>query len=371
MSSPRTRVAVAGHTGRGDYGHELDRAFLGLAAAEVVAVADPDEQGRTAAMGRLGARGGYAGLEELLEREQPEVVVVAPRHLDRHRELVLAACGHGAHVFCEKPLAPDLTAADEMVEAAERAGVCFAVALPWAHEARAGIVADLLANGAIGELLGFSARTKCDHRGGGEDMLILGVHFMDMMRRFAGDPRWCQATVWHQTRLAGPRDVVKGGEGVGPVAGDRIRSEYGFDGGIVGTVESIRLGIADRAQHPYDLTLHGTAGALRVRAPYADHSIWHCADPFGRPERSHWERIPAPQVPTYGAYHRPAAVDLLAAIRGGREPLCSGRDGRQALEMVLAAYASHRQGGRVRLPLEQRSHPLMDWIAAEPGERAA
>ncbi|MGN6558622.1 MAG: Gfo/Idh/MocA family protein, partial [Solirubrobacterales bacterium] len=154
MRPPRTRVAVAGHTGRGDYGHELDRAFLGIATAEVVAVADPDERGRVAAMSRIGARRGYASLAELLEREQPEVVVVAPRHLDRHRELVLAACEHGAHVLCEKPLAPDLEAADEMVEAADRAGACLAVALPWAHEARAEIVAELLAAGAIGELLG-------------------------------------------------------------------------------------------------------------------------------------------------------------------------------------------------------------------------
>lgn len=360
-------VGVAGHTGAGDYGHQLDRAFVGQRGAEIVAVADPDEAGRAAAMKRIGAPRGYPALAELLERERPEVVVVAPRQLDCHRELVLAACGQGAHVLCEKPLAQDLEQADEMIDAAAGAGVRLAVALPWAHERRAEIVAGLLSSGAIGELLGFSARTKCDRRGGGEDFLVLGVHFMDMMRRFAGEARSCQATVWRRGRLAEAGDAGLGGEGVGPVAGDRIRAEYAFDGGVVGSVESIRLGIEDRARHPYDLTLHGSAGAIRVRAPYADHSIWHCADPFGRPERSPWRRVPAPEVPTYAAYHRPAASDLLAAIRADREPRCSGHDGRAALEMALAAYASHRAAGPVSLPLADRSHPLADWAGAPAG----
>ena len=42
------RVGVIGHTGKGNYGHGLDRVWLELPDCEVVAVADPDESGRAA-----------------------------------------------------------------------------------------------------------------------------------------------------------------------------------------------------------------------------------------------------------------------------------------------------------------------------------
>lgn len=46
------RAAIIGFTGGGDYGHGHDRIFTGLEGVDVVAVADPDEAGRTAAMQR-------------------------------------------------------------------------------------------------------------------------------------------------------------------------------------------------------------------------------------------------------------------------------------------------------------------------------
>lgn len=47
---PRTyRVAVIGRTGKGNYGHGLDVVWTTFDNVEVVAVADPDEKGRSAA----------------------------------------------------------------------------------------------------------------------------------------------------------------------------------------------------------------------------------------------------------------------------------------------------------------------------------
>jgi predicted dehydrogenase len=53
--------------------------------------------------------------------------------------------------------------------------------------------------------------------------------------------------------------------------------------------------------------------------------------------------------------------DLLAAVETGRQPLSSGHDARAALEMILAVYESHAAGGRVPLPLAERTHPLARW----------
>ena len=97
------RVAIVGHTGRSNYGHFLDRAFVGVEGARIIAVADPDETGRGAAVARTGAPTGYADYREMLERERPDITVFASREIGDHCELVTTAgesrhpaAGHGA-----------------------------------------------------------------------------------------------------------------------------------------------------------------------------------------------------------------------------------------------------------------------------------
>jgi len=55
------RVAVIGHTGRGDYGHGLDRVWLDVPETRIVAVADADPQGLARTVKRLGQPKGFTG----------------------------------------------------------------------------------------------------------------------------------------------------------------------------------------------------------------------------------------------------------------------------------------------------------------------
>src|SRR3954464_11246387 len=96
MAPKKYRVAVIGRTGRGNYGHGLDVVWKEIDDVEIVAVADPDEKGRAAAAKRLGAANAYADYRTLLEKERPQIVSVADRHLDMHREVVVACARAGA-----------------------------------------------------------------------------------------------------------------------------------------------------------------------------------------------------------------------------------------------------------------------------------
>ena len=87
----KLRAAVIGHTGRGDYGHGLDVIFTGHPACEVVAIADPDDAGRSKAAARAGAARQYADYREMLAKEKPQLVSVAPRHADQHAAMAVAA----------------------------------------------------------------------------------------------------------------------------------------------------------------------------------------------------------------------------------------------------------------------------------------
>ena len=64
VASPakKYRVAVIGHTGRGNYGHGIDTVWNAFSQMKVAGVADPDEKGRADALARTRATP-FAGLE--------------------------------------------------------------------------------------------------------------------------------------------------------------------------------------------------------------------------------------------------------------------------------------------------------------------
>lgn len=179
------RVAVIGRTGRGNYGHGLDSVWKEFANCEIVAVADEDAGGRAKAEKRLGAKG-YADYREMLAKERPQIVSVSPRWIDCHRDMVVACAEHGCHVFVEKPLCATLAEADEMVAACDRAHVKTAISHQTRYSPRIQVVKELIAAGKIGEVIELRGRGKEDRRGGGEDLMVLGTHIMDLMRWFAG-----------------------------------------------------------------------------------------------------------------------------------------------------------------------------------------
>ncbi|SVE43660.1 uncharacterized protein METZ01_LOCUS496514, partial [marine metagenome] len=125
------KVCIIGHTGCGDYGHSLDQAFVGVEGAEIVALADPDEAGRTKAVGRTGAQKAYADYREMLSIEETDIAVLATHEMSSHLDMVLAAAEQGTHVYVEKPLARTPAEVDQMLKACDRTGAMIVMAHPW------------------------------------------------------------------------------------------------------------------------------------------------------------------------------------------------------------------------------------------------
>ena len=219
------RAAIIGHTGHGNFGHDLDTCLDDVEGVTVVAVADPDEAGRARAASRSGAARQYGDYRQMLERERPQLVVVAPRWSEEHRDMALAALEVGAHLLMEKPISVTLAEADEVLAAAARARRKVAVA----HQMRlAPAVVHLkkrIDEGLLGDLLRIVAYGKQDSRAGGEDMLVLGVHLFDLMRMFAGDPLWCTARIQQGEHDITVNDAHRVKEGIGPVAGDTVEAQ--------------------------------------------------------------------------------------------------------------------------------------------------
>ncbi|HEX9369738.1 MAG TPA: Gfo/Idh/MocA family oxidoreductase, partial [Roseiflexaceae bacterium] len=368
------RAGVIGHTGRGGFSHGLDVAFAGLPGVGIVAVADPDEDGRRRCVEKTstGAESpprGYADYREMLAREALDLVAVAPTDLDQREVMVTAAAEAGVRaIYCEKPLAQSLEQADRMLAACDARGVKIAVA----HQNRSfpapRLVQRLIAGGKIGRLRRLRAWPKQDSRGGGLELLIHGTHMFDLMRLFAGDGRWCHGRVIAGGRDATAHDAHQGQYATGLIAGDDISAEYGFDSGVVGEFESMVSDDGGGSEYLH-MEVSGSAGTLAFWSEIGS-PVYFTLRPYALPDVwDEWERIqPEPvAVPTGFSRLHPGnqalVRDLLAAVEEDRAPDSSGHDARAALEMVLAAYESHRQGKRVTLPLAERAHPLERWMA--------
>lgn len=108
----RTGVIGVGHLG---YHHA--RNYKALDGCELVGVVDLNPDQRDRAANDFGVPA-YGKLEDLLAAGVDAVSVVTPT--SSHEAVTLACLDAGVHVLVEKPIAPDLAAAEAMVSAAQR-----------------------------------------------------------------------------------------------------------------------------------------------------------------------------------------------------------------------------------------------------------
>jgi len=359
------RVAVIGHTGKGNYGHGVDTVWLQFPECEIVGVADPNEAGRDSAIKRLKAPRGFADYRKLLDETKPDIVAVCPRWVDQHRDMVVTAAERGIHIYMEKPMCRTLEEADQMALACEKNNVKLAIAHQTRYSPKLHVVREMIMDGKIGKVLELRGRGKEDRRGGGEDLWVLGSHVMNLMHHFGGEPNWCFAQVQQDNRPIGKEQVVEGNEGIGPLAGDSLAAMYGMDDGVTAYFASQRNQGAKGNR--FGLQIHGSEGIIEILTGYLP-AVNFLPDSRWSPGRSGAKWIPVSsagpgQAETLknGGLNEGnvmAVRDLLEAIQQDRLPECSVYEGRTTIEMIAGVFESHRQGGPVTLPLKNRKNPL-------------
>lgn len=357
------RVAVIGHTGKGNYGHGIDTVWLKVPQCEIVAVADPDEKGLAAAAARLKAPKTFADYRAMLDEVKPDIVAIGPRWLDQHRDMCLAAAARGAHIYMEKPFCRTLAEADEIIKACEKADVKLALAHQTRYSPKLQVIRDLIDDGKLGTILEFRGRGKEDKRGGGEDLWVLGSHVLNLIHFFGGDPQWCFARVEEGGQPISKEHVKAGNEGIGPLAGDTITAMYGLDSGATAYFGSKRDAVGNR----FGLQIYGSKGIVEILTGSLP-SASFLPDPMWSPGRSKvaWQPITSagvgvPETMSDGGLdggNIMAVKDLLQAIEEDRHPECSMYEGRTTIEMISAVFESHRQGRPVSVPLKTRENPL-------------
>jgi predicted dehydrogenase len=355
MSQKTYRAAAIGHTGAGNFGHGLHTPYKNIENVEFIAVSDPNEEGREKAAAEAGALRSYADYRDMLEKEDLDIVSVCPRWTADHVAMVTACLEAGCSVYSEKPMTSTLADGDIIVGTAKKHGLKVAVAHQAVYLPATHAIKKMIDDGKIGTIQAIHASGKQDHRGGGEDMIVLGTHTFNMMRFFVGDVAWMQSHV-----TTNGKEVTSGGdhkptEPVGPVAGDCINSYFAFKNGVSGFFESRR----DQAgSGRYGMEIVGSEGIFSLRGDVANRLMVY-PHPVLLPSNpdQEWEAIDLDQTP-FSSGNELAIRDLIDAIENDRKPISAAEDAVAALEMILGAYESQLSGQRVPFPIANREHPL-------------
>ncbi|MCH5373696.1 MAG: Gfo/Idh/MocA family oxidoreductase, partial [Planctomycetes bacterium] len=279
------------------------------------------------------------------------------------RDMVVAAAERGIHVYMEKPFCRTLAEADEIVAACEKNNVKLAIAHQTRYSPRLHVVRQLLEDGAIGQVLELRGRGKEDHRGGGEDLWVLGSHVMNLIQHLGGEPDWCFARVLQDGRPITREDVQPGNEGIGSLAGDTVSAMYGLDDGVTAYFGSKRNAAGGR----FGLQIYGSAGIIEILTGHLP-PVYILQDPTWSPGRSRRNWVPVTSAGigkeeplVDGGLHGGnllACRDLIAAIEEDRYPECNVYEARATVAMIAAVFESHRRNAPVNFPLETRKNPL-------------
>lgn len=381
------RVGIVKDTSKPMLGlHGLDTAFRGLPDVDIIAHVDSNAEDLDQKLAHTGAGRHYATLAEMLADEPPDIVVLTSRHPYDHLEQVQATAEAGCHIYCEKPLAANLREADEMIRIVESERIKFCMAHPSRYSLPFRTMKAMVEAGEIGAPVTAYGRGKCDHRGGGEDLIVLGTHILDLQTFLFGAPEYVYADVTCGGCRVAAGDRTETVEPIGPAAGDEVFAYFRFPGDVRGVFESRRGLLDSKSGNVYmGLTVVGTEGTLSKRfvdggmpdsglrisrrpgppeddsrfemVPLVEDRVISGAEPL---DYTIWGPDPTPGARFFLDANRFAAWDLICSIEQDRQPVSNAYNARVALEMIQGIYASHLRGGKVCFPLEDRAHPLDD-----------
>jgi len=343
----KERIGI-GIIGAGFMGMLHARAFSQLPDAFIAGVSDPVLKEAPEIPGISKPVEFYNDHNKLLESENVDAVVVATPE-DLHRDIVVDSAGSGKHVLLEKPIATTVEDAEAIINAAEENKVKLMMGHILRFDNRYAQIKSAVDEGTIGKPLVCYARRNAPiqeaRRLGGrvevED--YISVHDIDQVLWYFSDRAVkvsAEIVEGDVMKELGVHDFIwitirfqNGGLGV-------IETGWGLSGGMVNWQKpSSWGGFGDVC-----LELIGDKGSVYL--DYRPMSLTGVDDEGWKfPDTLHWPVL-----------HGEVVGDILEearyftkVVRGERDIISSGQDGKNALEIVLAAKQSYKESRQVKL----------------------
>jgi UDP-N-acetylglucosamine 3-dehydrogenase len=337
---------AAGATGFG-MAHLHAAGYEASPDAEIVAVADINPVNLDIFREEHNVPHGYLSVDAMLDKETLDIVSICLwPHLHAPVTVNVAQAGVKA-IHCEKPMAMTYGDAREMVAVCEENGV----QLTFNHMRRFGPpfrkAKALLAEGTIGDLERLEAYT--------DNLYDWGTHWFDMLFYYNDETpaEWVIGQIDARGSHAIFGAMVEG-QGLSffkfknGVAGLMVtggRSFFDADPGV-GRESLKSIGCGNR--------LIGTKGTIEVGVQGGPDLRYRNLETGGE-----WHDVALEGGMHGNDLHAQGVLDLIDALKTGREPELSGYRALRATELIFATYESSRRRGRVDLPMTISDGPFM------------
>ncbi len=306
------------------------QAYEGLNEICLSALCDTNRERLDACGDEYGIGRRYTGLQEMLEREKPDILHIVTPPAIREEPMLLAALAGVRGIIVEKPIALDPAQAGAIRYIAERRGLKVAVNTQRRYFATCRQLKKVLDEGLIGDIQWVRAVTR-------GNILSMGPHMVDLLLFFLNDTS--PVNVWATASGMNGYDYGH------PAPADML-IRYIFPGGITAYCEDAASAVGTIGEDDFWQHLEFNFWGSRGRAWWRQNSDWGY----------HTEGTAAPVVePTSWAESdvpgQQEFTRAMAAWLDGREVhLNSLNRALQGFEAIMGAFLSAYTGRVVDLP---------------------
>lgn len=318
-----------GVIGAGTMGSAHAGAYASLAETELVGVCDVRQEAASRVAQATGSK--VVSAEELFDDPEVDLIdVCVPTPF--HKEFVMRAARAKKHIFCEKPLARTLKDGEEMVRAAEEAGVKFGVGhvvrfFPEYLAAKRAIEAGRIGKPGVVRTFrgggGFPLASQdwyANYEWSGGLTLDMIIHDFDFLRWVFGDVQrvFAKATTFRDYNRI-----------------EHVFVTLRFVSGVIAMVEG---SWANLGGFSYGFEIAGDAGLIH----YDSRDIVPLRSvTTGGPGGG---GVPVPESTLEESPYVTEIKDFVGAIIEGRAPTVDGREALATLRIALAALESIEKG---------------------------
>ena len=328
-AGPPIRVAVVG-TGEW-WGRQHAELFARRDDTSLVAVVGRDP-GRTAARAAEAGTRGYIDLEEMLDRERPDLVSVCLPN-EGHFEPTLRLVRAGVPLLLEKPLVFALEEADTLIAEAAARKAFIGINFNHRYAKPVRLAAAAIARGDLGRLAfatwrfgGEAGTSRHPHA----NLIETQCHGLDMLEHLCGPITSVMAQAADPSGNGWTTLVVA------------VQFGNGAVGSLVGSYDS-SYAYADT----HLVELNGTAGRVLIHDTVRRFSFQAAGDETAQVwQAGYFNDIDRDFHATFDSH----VDDLLSALRDGRDPPVPMAAGRRALLLATAVIRSFETGLRVSTP---------------------
>lgn len=292
----------------------------------------------------------YENYKQMIEENKLELISIATES-GLHAEIALYCIDHGINIIIEKPMAMNISDAEEIIRRSEANGVKVSAC----HQNRFNIAVQemrqVLEAGRFGRISHGSVHVRWNRgrsyyeqapwRGtweqDGGTLMNQCIHGIDLLRWMLGDEI---DTVYGVTRQQFHNYLE---------AEDVGMAVLQFKNGAVATIEGTTNVYPKNLEET--LYLFGEKGTVKLGGTSANNiDVWNFADLSDEDIKKQGLEETASNV--YGNGHISLFKDVIESIKADRKPYVDAVAGKNALEVVLAIYQSQKTGRPVKLPLE-------------------